>query len=127
MLMQAKLITAIISALWMMESSRAVTAPNGRGGEVGPMQVKWPFVEQVNKGLDLNHKFVDADRSDLFKSKLIVATWLKQKFSNLGQASVYDIALEYRCGKTGMLKANQEQIKYAKEVARLVNEEMENK
>ena len=122
--MNAKLITCIISALWSMESGKATHAPDGRQGEVGPLQIKAGFVDELNKLLPLKRKYYYDDRSDLFKSRLIVAEWLRARYPHSDERQVYAIALEYHCGRSGMVNPTKAQVKYAEKVVELVKTEM---
>ena len=122
--MSPTLVTAIISALWTLESGRAVFPPDGKDGEVGPLQIKQSFIQEVNKGLSLKNKFYDWDRKDLFQSKKIVSVWLNQRWKDAGEKNLEQIGLEWNCGRTGSLAPTPRQVEYSKKFAALVREEM---
>lgn len=122
--MTPQLISAFIFAIGQLESGNNPNVPD-RGDCVGQYQIKRVFVDEINRLWlirGVNPMYTYADRKKQKICRAMISDWLNLSYANATQADCYEIALSYKCGRTGRLKATDKDKDYARRVVEIVKE-----
>lgn len=98
--------TALILALWLVEAGGNLNPPDGKAGEVGPLQIRPCVVEDLNR---LGFACTLEDARDLTKAKAMCRRYLAHYATRerLGRApAVQDMARIWNGGPKGWRKAS---------------------
>jgi len=112
-------VSTIILAMIEVEGDGSPEAV--RGDSVGILQLKRIFVDQVNK-IQNHERFSYEDRKNRVKSIRMTRIWIEELLKNHPEYSLKEVVLAFKCGPSGMMKANDQDLDHAQRVQNLVED-----